>query len=232
MFANEVKGKSTLALSRSLDVQYKTAYVLAHKLREAIASEVKVLKVGGDGAVAEVDGAYFGGYIKPANLKDNRIDRRKVENKNGKEKVVVAIRERNGRTVPQVFRSEAESNRFLRSRIVPGTVVHADEAGGWKPLHGLYEVHRIDHSRAYSLNGSHINGCELFFSRIRRAEIGHNHHLAGPYLVRFAQEAAWREDYRRHSNGEQVSAVTRLALSTPPSVEFSGYWQWDRDKSE
>jgi len=38
VFCNEVKGKSMLALSRDLDVQYKTSFVLAHKLREAMAS--------------------------------------------------------------------------------------------------------------------------------------------------------------------------------------------------
>ena len=48
-FCNEVKGKSMLALSRELDVQYKTAFVLAHKLREAMASSVKALRIGGDG---------------------------------------------------------------------------------------------------------------------------------------------------------------------------------------
>ena len=41
IFCNEVKGKSALALSRDLDVQYKTAFVLAHKIREAMASEMK-----------------------------------------------------------------------------------------------------------------------------------------------------------------------------------------------
>ncbi len=39
VFCNEVKGKSMLAFSRELDVQYKTAFVLAHKLREAMASQ-------------------------------------------------------------------------------------------------------------------------------------------------------------------------------------------------
>jgi hypothetical protein len=47
-FCNEVKGKSALALSRDLDCQYKTACVLAHKLREAMASELKGLRLGGD----------------------------------------------------------------------------------------------------------------------------------------------------------------------------------------
>lgn len=66
---------------------------------------------------------------------------------------------------------------------------------------------------------------ESFFSRLRRAEIGHHHHVAGAYLLRYAQEAARREDNRRVSNGEQVQRVAGLALSRKPSVDFCGYWQ-------
>jgi hypothetical protein len=44
---------------------------------------------------------------------------------------------------------------------------------------------------------------------MRRAEIGHHHHIAGQYLLRYAQEASWREDNRRMSNGEQVGRVGR-----------------------
>ncbi len=68
IFCNEVKGKSALALSRDLGVSYKSAFVLLHKLREAMASEMKGRVVGGEGKVAEIDGGYFGGYVKPANL--------------------------------------------------------------------------------------------------------------------------------------------------------------------
>jgi hypothetical protein len=40
---------------------------------------------------------------------------------------------------------------------------------------------------------------------MRRAEQGHHHHIAGRYpLLRYAQEASWREDHRRISNGEQA----------------------------
>ncbi len=60
VFCNEVKGKSMLALSRDLGVQYKTAFVLAHKLREAMTSALRGLTIGGEGKVAEIDGAYFG----------------------------------------------------------------------------------------------------------------------------------------------------------------------------
>lgn len=41
IFVNEVKGKSALALSRDLSVQYKTAFVLAHKVREAMGAEIR-----------------------------------------------------------------------------------------------------------------------------------------------------------------------------------------------
>lgn len=55
--------------------------------------------------------------------------------------------------------------------------------------------------------------------------MGHFHHVAGPYLLRYAQEASWREDARRVDNGAQVRRVTELALKRGPSVDFSGYYQ-------
>jgi transposase-like protein len=225
IFCNEVKGKSALALSRDLNVSYKCAFVLLHKLREAMAEELKGRVIGGEGKVAEVDGGYFGGYIKPANLKENRRDRRFARNQNGKRKVVVIVRERGGNSVPAVFKSEAKAMSFLRSHIAHGTVLNADEASSWDELHKRYEMKRINHEEAYSLDGACTNWAEEFFSRMRRAEIGHHHHIAGQYLLRYAQEDSWREDNRRASNGEQVERLSGLAMKRKPSVDFSGYWQ-------
>jgi transposase-like protein len=204
IFVNEVKGKSMLALSRDLGTSYKTSFVLAHKLREAMASEVRQSAIGGEGKRAEVDGGSFGGYVKPANHRENRRDRRLRQNQSGKRKVVVAIRERGGHTLPGVFRSEADALSFIRTRIAAKTTVYADEAAVWNELHARFELHRINHQEAYSLGGPdeiNTNAAESFFSRMRRGEIGHHHHVAGPSLIRFAQEAAWREDHRRDPNG-------------------------------
>lgn len=52
------------------------------------------------------------------------------------------------------------------------------------------------------------NGAEEFFSRTRRAEIGHHHHIAGAYLVRYAQEAPWREVPRRAANAGHRSRAS------------------------
>jgi hypothetical protein len=225
VFCNEVKGKSMLAFSRDLGLSYKAAFVLAHKLREAMAAEMKGRTLGGEGKVAEVDGAYFGGYVKPANRIENRVDRRLSENRSGKRKVVVIIRERDGNSLPAVFRSEAAATKFIRSHVAPGTVVNADEATSWDKLGVSFEMKRINHSEAYSLDGACTNWAEEFFSRLRRGEMGHHHHISGPYLLRYAQEAAWREDSRRVANGEQVTRVAHLAMASKPSVDFSGYWQ-------
>jgi len=225
IFCNEVKGKSALALSRDLNVSYKCAFVLLHKLREAMAAELKARTVGGEGKTVEVDGGYFGGYIKPANLKDHRRDRRLARNQNGKRKVVVIIRERGGNSVPAVFKSEAQAISFISKRVAKGTTVNADEASSWDALHSRFEMKRINHEEAYSLDGACTNWAEEFFSRMRRAEIGHHHHIAGQYLLRYAQEASWREDNRRQSNGEQINQLAGLALKAKPSVDFGGYWQ-------
>jgi transposase-like protein len=225
VFCNEVKGKSALALSRDLGVSYKCAFVLQHKFREAMAEEMKGRVVGGEGKIAEVDGGYFGGYMKPANLKEKRVDRRLAQNQNGKRKVVVIIRERGGASVPAVFASESAAGSFIRSRIAKGTVVHADEASSWDGLHERFEMKRINHQEAYSFDGACTNQAEEYFSRLRRAEIGIHHHIAGAYLLRYAQESSWREDNRRQSNGEQVTRVASLAIKRGKSVDFTGYWQ-------
>src|ERR1700730_13372476 len=140
IFCNEVKGKSALALSRDLCVSYKCAFVLLHKLREAMAEEMKGRVVGGEGKEAEIDGGYFGGYVKPANRKEDRLDRRLAANQSGKRKVVVVIRERGGNSVPAVFASESAAGSFIRARIAKGTTVHADESSAWDNLHDRYEM--------------------------------------------------------------------------------------------
>jgi len=103
--------------------------------------------------------------------------------------------------------------------------VHADEAGSWDNLHERFEVKRINHQEAYSLDGACTNWAEEYFSRLRRAEVGIHHHIAGAYLLRYAEESSWREDNRRVSNGDQVNRIAHLALKRGKSVDFTGYWQ-------
>jgi transposase-like protein len=222
IFVNGAKGYSALQLSRDLDCQYKTAFVLAHKIREAIAAEQAASEIAGE---VEVDGAYFGGYVKPANRREDRKDRRLRMHQTGKRQVVVVARERDGETLTHVAKSEAEGVPFVLSNVKPGAVIHADEASHWDHLEARFLTRRINHSVAYSTPEACTNMAESFFSRLRRAEIGTHHHIAGRYLGAYASEMAWREDNRRISNGEQFLLAATSALAHPVSRQWKGYWQ-------
>jgi transposase-like protein len=222
IFVNGAKGYSALQLSRDLDCQYKTAFVLTHKLREALAAEQAKAELTGE---VSVDGAYFGGYVKPANRRADRIDRRLAMHQTGKRQVVIVAREHDGETRTHVAKTEAAGVPFVMAAVQAGATVNADEASHWDALEARFLTRRINHSEAYSTPEGCTNMAESFFSRLRRAEVGIHHHVAGPYLNAYATEMAWREDNRRASNGEQFLMAAGAALDHPVSRQWKGYWQ-------
>lgn len=223
VFANGAKGVSALRLSREMGVQYKTAFVLEHKLREALTALQDDILISGK---VEIDGAYFGGYVKPANRRAERRDRRRKIYQSGKRKCVTAVRQRGGPTITFIGEHESGALPEVASRVELGSEIYADEAKGWDPLHAIFKVQRIDHSKEYSRPGGvSTNQVECLFSRLRRAETGTHHHIARRYLSSYAGEIAWRDDNRRLSNGEQVLEIMRASLRHPVSRMWSGYWQ-------
>lgn len=135
------------------------------------------------------------------------------------------MRERGGRTLPFVFKSEGQSVPEIMKRVHISATIHADEAAHWDALHARYLTKRINHQQAYSDGEACTNLAESFFSRLRRAEIGTHHHVSGRYLSAYSLEMAWREDLRRVSNGEQFLIATHSALAHPVSRQWKGYWQ-------
>ncbi len=146
IFVNGAKGVSALQVSRDLDVQYKTAFVLSHKLREAMALEARGRQLGG---VVEIDGAYFGGYSKPENNVADRKDRRLKANLTGKRQCVVIMRERNGRSLPFVVRTEGDAVPMVRDHVGTVATIMADEGSGWDALHAGWDTRRVNHSIAF-----------------------------------------------------------------------------------
>ncbi|MCJ2133019.1 IS1595 family transposase [Methylobacterium sp. J-026] len=223
IFVNAVKGLSALQLGRDLDVSYKTAFVLAHKLREALSAENKDATLAGE---VEIDGAYFGGTVRPENRKEDRKDRRRKEHQSTERRVVIVMRERLGRTLTFVTKREAEGVKLAVAHVAKGTKVYADEANHWDDLHATFpDAGRINHSEAYSADGANTNQAESYFARLRRMVTGQHHFVTARYLHQYATEAAWKEDNRRLDNGQAFSSVVRLALSSAKSASFCGYWQ-------
>ena len=222
IFINGAQGYSALQLSRDLSVDYKSAFVLLHKVREAIEMARDEGALSGN---VEVDGAYFGGYVKPANERKDRKDRRKKINQSGKRQVVIAMRETKGRTLTHVAPTEAHGVSLVAANVEHGSTVHADEAHHWGNLEAFFPIKRINHNEAYSKDGACTNQAESFFSRLRRAEIGTHHRIAGQYLGAYAAEMAWREDNRREANGTQFTMAVAATVAAPVSSRWCGYWQ-------
>ena len=222
IFVNGAKGVSALQLSRDLDCQYKTAFVLTHKLREAMSRELAGLELNG---VVEIDGAYFGGHVRPENRKEDRKDRRLKAHRSDKRQCIVVMRERGGRSLPFLVANEGDAVPYVRDHVGTLATIHADEGAGWDALHAGWDTKRVNHSVAFMDEGVCTNQAESYFSRLRRAEIGTHHHIAGPYLYAYAGEMAWREDYRRRSNGTQATLLGAAAMASRQSRQWTGYWQ-------
>ena len=90
LYSNAVKGLSALQLSRDLDVQYKTAFVLMHKLRQSLMDQRDETPLAG---AVELDGGYVGGSVRPANRAENRVDRRLGEHQNPDKRCILVMRE-------------------------------------------------------------------------------------------------------------------------------------------
>jgi hypothetical protein len=135
------------------------------------------------------------------------------------------MRERKGRSFAFVVRTEGDACPIVRDKVGTLATIYADEETDSDQLHAGWGTRRVNHSVAFMDEGMCTNQAESFFSRLRRAEIGTHHHIAGPYLTAYATEMSWREDHRRVSNGHRAALVTTAAMASKVSRQRAGYWQ-------
>lgn len=236
LFTNAVKSLSALQLSRDLDCQYKTAWVLSHKIRESLMNHRDESELDG---ICEMDGVYVGHYIRPKNNIENRIDRRKVNNPN--KRVVISLRKRGedgaGAIATRTFVLKSENGRdvsAIASKFVKrGSTIHTDEANAYDDLHAHYDMYRVNHQIEYrSLDGACNNQSESYNARFRRMQYGQCHRIGTLYLSNYANEIAYREDTRRMDNMSIFKDITLKCAVSTISNEFCGYWQGNKRIAE
>lgn len=209
-FANASHGISALQLSRAMNVQYKTAYMFCQKIRVAIEAAQQQIKLFGE---VEIDGASFGGHwVVQNHSSDPGVKKRIRYPKKAHRCVVIVLRQRGGRTVTLVGKSEYVALSLIRSRVKFGTILYVDGSRAWSNFKDAFNLVRIEHATAYSLNGACTNQAESFFSRLRRAHQNH-HRISNKYFKFYAAEIAWREDHRRISSGAQWLALLAICMN-------------------
>lgn len=219
IFVGGAKGVSGLQISRYMGRQYKSSFVLAHKMREAM--QRPDLGLGG---VVQVDGCTIGGYRLAENTigeSGKRYYRKKYENR----RVVVVAREPFGSTKAFVGKKESDSLRALGETLTPGTVIQADGSRAWNGLGRQFDLMRVEHNKAYSENGVHTNWAESYFALLRKMQYGIHHKIGAQHLEAYANELAWRQDNRELREDEKIRLLLTLCLNVPPSKRWSKYWQ-------
>lgn len=239
IFTNAAKGVSALQLSRDLGVQYKTAFVLAHKIRESLMEHRDVEPLTGE---IHMDGAYVNGHIRPKNKKEDRIDRRlAIHQKPGKRCIFVMSQKADeaeagaNKTLTFVLKGENQTDigKLAGIFVKKGSTICADESNAYDPLHAKFDTRRVNHSQEYRADdGTTNNLAESYFSRFRRMQYGQMHRFGNLYLANYANEAAFREDTRRWSNGAIFMEVTKRCAKTRASRDWCGYWQGNKRDAE
>jgi len=230
LYSNAAKGMSALQMSRDLNVQYKTACVLCHKMRESLV-DTEQEKLSGE---VEMDGCYVNKHVRPANRIQDRIDRRLAKNQNPNKRTVMVLRERgekgDGATKTRTFvtqsENQADAMNLALDNIDRNSTIYADEHRSYDLLHSKLLTRRVVHAKHYvGPNGENTNQAESFFSRFRRMQYGQLHKMDNLYMDRYANEAAYRENTRRESNGDIFKDIVNRCATSKPSRDFSGYWQ-------
>lgn len=223
LFVNAVKGISALQLSRDLGVNYKTAFVLAHKLREALSVKQDKEQLKG---VVHIDGAYVHSSLRQKNKKSDRVDRRLEINQPKDKRCVLVMRQGTEKTRTFVIPQENEKSilKLAKQNIDSSAIICADEHKAYNILHGHYDTRRVNHSVEYrSDKGVTNNYAESYFSRFRRMLWGQIHKVSNKYLNEYANEIAYREDMRNKPNGEIFMDVLFKCLNTKTSTNWCGY---------
>jgi hypothetical protein len=138
---------------------------------------------------------------------------------------VVALRQRKGSTLSFVTTNEAEGVTTATQGASRKSVVFADEAGHWDNLHEGWTTGRINHSEAYSADCANTNQVESSLAACAAWVTGQHHGVSPKYLHQYSAHAAWLEDHRRRSNGENAMATVANAMKHPVSRNWAGYWQ-------
>lgn len=206
LMASSKKGISAHQLHRMLGITYKSAWFMAHRIREAMAPVIGGT-VGGPDMIVEADETEIG--------KSPKSRKRK-----GRNKKFVALIERGGAVrsydiTRRRLSTTQEVRDVLRKGLHPASELHTDSAA-WYQMPVPAKAHEmVNHNEEYVRIGKrgkrvHTNSAEGYFSIFKRGLVGTYQHMSEQHLQRYLNEFDFRMSNRAKLGVDDVTRANRI----------------------
>ena len=220
LVTNCKNGVSSWEIHRALGVTQKTAWFMLHRARLAMQGK-NGGKLGGD---VEVDETFIGGKARNMHPAERA---RKITGRGPEGKAIVAaVLERGGQVRAKVVktRRKPELQALIRENVEAGSNVYSDALKSYEGL-DEYKHQVIDHAEAYVDGQIHTNGCENFWSLLKRGIHGTYVSVEPFHLHRYIDEQAFRYNNRQDMNDSERFdlAVSQIVGKRLTYKELTGH---------
>lgn len=229
MLCQGKNGVSAHELHRTLNITYKSAWFLAHRIRYAMARPPLVDQLAAVEETEDNDEGKLQGIVEADETYVGGRARGKRGRGAAKKTPVVTLVERNGEARSQVMEHVTGANmkEALTKEVSKKARVMTDELNVYtEPGKDFVSHETVAHGQGEYVRGDvHINTAEGYFSQLKRSIDGTHHHVSAFHLHRYLGEFDYRyntrkiDDSTRTKKAIQMTTGKRLMYQQPTNKE-------------